>query len=359
MKRLFIVLSLLVVLPTFGQPTPRVSNGQVQTASASAGLEKTVRSLIGQSSDTVWIGYAVPTQSSSRFICCCGNFRDFRNRGGCSGDCRLEDDHGSNFSSDDTPCASAAPATHIFIFLRTQAGKITRVRPFTENCALDARNVSVRWLTDVRDRDSIEFLLSLARSANDLGSSGAGGGALQSIALHENSAADTALEGLLTPNDSSHLREQAAFWIGMERGHHGFEVLQRYIRNDSDERFRKQLTFAISQSSDPESVPELLRSAHQDSSSQVRGQALFWLAQKAGSKMAKEIGDVIDNDPDTDVKKKAVFALTQMPNDEGVTKLIEVASKNRNPTVRREAVFWLGQSGDPRALSYIEQILLK
>ncbi len=364
MKRLFIVLSLAVVLPAFGQPTPRISNAQVQTSTASAGLEKTVRSLIGQSKDTVWIGYAVPTQSSSRFICCCGNFRGFEDRGGCYGGCQLEDDRGSyyrgsNSGLDELTCASAAPPTHVFIFLRTQGGKITRVRPFSANCALDARNVGVRWLTDVRERESIEFLASLARNADDLGSFRADGGALNAIALHQDPAADVALEGFLGPKTPSHSREQAAFWIAVERGHHGFEVLQRTIRNDSDDSFRKQLTFDISQSSDPGSVPELLRSAHQDSSSEVRGQALFWLAQKAGSKMAQEIGDAIDNDPDTDVKKKAVFALTQMPNDEGVTKLIEVASKNHNPIVRKEAIFWLGQSGDPRALSYIEQVLLK
>jgi hypothetical protein len=364
MKRLLVLLSISMVLPAFGQPTPKISNAQVQTSSASAGLEKTVRSLIGRSTGTVWIGYAVPTQTSSRFVCCCGNFRGYDDRGGCSGGCKLDDEHGSYYSSsnsgsDDLTCASAASPTHIFVFLRTQGGKITRVRPFSQNCALDAKNVGVHWLTDVREQESIDLLVSLARKADDLGSFRSDGGALDAIALHDGPAADAALESFLVPNTPSHLREQAAFWVAVERGHHGFEVLQRYIRNDSDEGFRKQLTFAISQNSDPQSVPELLRSAHQDSSSQVRGQALFWLAQKAGSKVSKEIGDVIDNDPDTDVKKKAVFALTQMPNDEGVTKLIVVASKNHNPIVRKEAVFWLGQSGDPRALSYIEQILLK
>ena len=358
MKRLLILLSLAVVLPVFGQPAPKLTNAQVQTVSASGGLQKTIANQVSKSIDIVWIGYAVPTQSSSRFICCCDNFRGFENRESCSGGCRLENERGSYFSSDDSNCAGLTPATHVFVFLRSQNGKITRVRPFSASCALDAKNVQVRWLTDVSDRESIDYLASLVRDDSERGSR-TNDGALNAIALHENSAADAALESFLAPKSPSHLRQQAAFWMGIERGHHGFEVLQRYIRNDSDDRFRKELTFAISQSSDAGSVPELLRSAHQDSSSQVRGQALFWLAQKAGSKMSKEIGDVIDNDPDTDVKKKAVFALTQMPDDEGVTKLIEVASNNRNPVVRKEAVFWLGQSGDPRALSFIEQILLK
>ena len=99
--------------------------------------------------------------------------------------------------------------------------------------------------------------------------------------------------------------------------------------------------------------------AHDDSSSRVRGQALFWLAQKAGKKAVSTITGAIENDPDTEVKKKAVFALSQLPKDEGVPKLIEVAQTNRNPEVRKQAMFWLGQSNDPRALQFFEQILLK
>jgi hypothetical protein len=39
--------------------------------------------------------------------------------------------------------------------------------------------------------------------------------------------------------------------------------------------------------------------------------------------------------------------------------LIQVAKTNRNPVVRKQAIFWLGQSHDPRALDYLEQILSK
>src|SRR4051812_10545863 len=357
MKRLLILISLAVALQAWAQPAPQISNAQTLTSSASAGLEQTVRSLIAQTKGPLWIGYAVPTQSRSRFICCCGNLHDFESRGGCSGGCQLENEHGSFFNSN-KKCADSEPATHVFVFLRAQDGKITKVRPFTPNCPLDAKGVAVHWLTDVQEKQSVEFLAAMARRNTEL-SSRWDGMALDAIALHKDPSADAALESFLVPNTSSKLREQAAFWIAQERGHHGFEVLRKYIRTDADSNFRKNLTFAISQSDDPDSVAELVRSAHQDSSSDVRGQALFWLAQKAGSKVAKDIGDAIDNDPDTDVKKKAVFALTQMPDDEGVTKLIEVASNNRNLTIRKEAIFWLGQSGDPRALAYIEQVLFK
>ena len=37
--------------------------------------------------------------------------------------------------------------------------------------------------------------------------------------------------------------------------------------------------------------------------------------------------------------------------------LIDTARRNRNPAVRKQAVFWLGQSSDPRALTFFEEVL--
>jgi HEAT repeat protein len=103
-------------------------------------------------------------------------------------------------------------------------------------------------------------------------------------------------------------------------------------------------------------VDAIIGVARHDPSAHVRGQALFWLAQKAG-KRAAAITEAIENDPETDVKKHAVFALSQLPKDEGVPLLIQVAHTSGNPAVRKQAMFWLGQSQDPRALAFFEQIL--
>jgi hypothetical protein len=39
--------------------------------------------------------------------------------------------------------------------------------------------------------------------------------------------------------------------------------------------------------------------------------------------------------------------------------LIQVARNNRNAAVRKQAMFWLGQSQDPRAVKFFEEILLR
>jgi hypothetical protein len=102
---------------------------------------------------------------------------------------------------------------------------------------------------------------------------------------------------------------------------------------------------------------ELIALASTGTTASVKGNALFWLAQRAGQKAVGTITAAIENDPDTEVKKKAVFALSQLPKDEGVPLLIQQARTNKNAAVRKQAMFWLGQSKDPRALKFFEEIL--
>ena len=54
-----------------------------------------------------------------------------------------------------------------------------------------------------------------------------------------------------------------------------------------------------------------------------------------------------------------MFALSQLPKDDGVPRLIQVARTHSNAAVRKQAMFWLGQSNDPRALKFFEEILFK
>jgi len=53
----------------------------------------------------------------------------------------------------------------------------------------------------------------------------------------------------------------------------------------------------------------------------------------------------------------ALFGLSQLENHSGVPALLDVARTSRDRELRKQAMFWLGQSGDPRALAFFEEIL--
>jgi hypothetical protein len=148
-------------------------------------------------------------------------------------------------------------------------------------------------------------------------------------------------------------------WLTGVSARASLDWLTRLTTGDAARRLQNQAVVAIGLHADPAALDRLLSFARDSNIPRLRSDALFWVAQRAGAKAMEAVANAIDNDPDTEVKKKAVFALSQMPKDQGVPKMIEVARTNRNPEVRRQAMFWLGQSGDPRALQFFEDVLRK
>lgn len=92
-------------------------------------------------------------------------------------------------------------------------------------------------------------------------------------------------------------------------------------------------------------------------SPRLRQRALVWIARRAESQALGIISQAIDSDPDVDVKRQAVSALGQLPKNDGIPLLIKLARAHTNPVVRKQAMQRLGQSNDPRALSFFEEVL--
>ena len=145
-------------------------------------------------------------------------------------------------------------------------------------------------------------------------------------------------------------------WLTDVRPGDSIDWLNTLATGDSSRRLANNATMAVALHGDQQATDRLIALARSAKSSDVRGTALFWLAQRAGDKAVGTITQALE-DPETEVRKQAVFALSQLPKDEGVPKLIEVARTHRDVAVRKQAMFWLGQSRDPRALTFFEQIL--
>jgi hypothetical protein len=189
------------------------------------------------------------------------------------------------------------PATEILVLARLEARTIVRLRTATPDCEIDAGGVPVVWLDGVKPDDSVAWLTSLVNTIPAAG--------------------------------------------------------ERF------DRVVKPAVLALAMHDGAAATRSLVAIARDHTVSKMRSDALFWLGQRAGTQSVAAITEAIDRDPDTDVKKRAVFALSQLPKDDGVPKLIDVARNNKNAVVRKQAMFWLGQSGDPRALRFFEEVLLK
>jgi type II secretory pathway pseudopilin PulG len=148
-------------------------------------------------------------------------------------------------------------------------------------------------------------------------------------------------------------------WLANVAPRDSVTTLASFLTGNASNRVADGALVALAMHREPAALEQLLSTARSGATSHARGQALFWLSQRAGEKAVGAITDAIRNDPETDVKRRAVFALSQLPKDEGIPRLIDLARSNSNPVVRKQAMFWLGQSRDPRAVKFFEEILLK
>ncbi|HMC32182.1 MAG TPA: HEAT repeat domain-containing protein [Candidatus Angelobacter sp.] len=342
---------------------PKVANAKLQELSAASGLKATVDGLVQKQAGPLWIGYLIPAAAKERTMCCFDSVESIaRQKANCCMGCRMESEKGGSFNGTVSDCSPPEPLPYAFIFFRAEAKQITKVRVYSPDCALDFANLPLYWLEDVKPEQSVELLAGMVVAENAEGTyrkKDPAHQAVMAIAMHDAPAADTALEKMVQPGQRESLRENVAFWLGVERGKKGLELLRKYIKEDPDDRVREKGTFAFSQSKEPEALKELIGMARHDQSPHVRGQAIFWLAQIGSKKEAEQITAAIEDDPDTEVKKKAVFALSQMHDADAVPRLINLARNHKNPVVRKQAIFWLGQANDPRALDFLEEILTK
>jgi len=329
---------------------PRIAAAQMETR-AGANLEREFRARVAAQTAPMWIGYAVPIVTGRYYSCCTSDT--------CCGGCGLESRSQITYQSDEPRGVKLEGAKFLLALFRVENRAVDRIRTFTEDCPLDAGGLPFLWFTGVNVADSVALLASFAdaaekdtaRDVRRLGSAAVG-----SISMHAGDFADSALERFAAANRNEWLRERAISGLG-SRDARGYAVLQRIAREDASDRIRQRAVQALARSDEPAALETVIEAARSDKSPRVRSQALQLLGRKAGARAVGAITAAIDNDPEADVKRRAVQALSQLPRDEGVPLLIQLARTNKDPQVRRQAMTYLGQSRDPRALKFFEEVL--
>jgi hypothetical protein len=219
-----------------------------------------------------------------------------RDAGSCCSGCRLEGKRGDDSFNIGRTSAPLEGPRRLHVLLRVERGRIQRLRAFSQDCAIDVKPLAFVWLDGVTGADSVAYLGALLDADRD-------------------------------------------------------EARERDLPDGP--------LMALSMHKEPGAVDVMIRTAKRHPVARVRSQSLFWLAQTAQRRAGDAIRGAIDDDPETEVKKQAVFALSQLPADEAVPHLMRLARAHANVEVRKQAMFWLGQTGDPRALAFFEDVLTR
>jgi HEAT repeat protein len=315
-------------LPLAAQPKLLV-NAKVDTRTASAGLESQFRALLAAQPQPSWIAYAVP--SAKNYVGC----EYVRENPEVSGVVHLE------------------PPAQVLILYRAEGNAVNRVRVLSPDCEIDAGGAPVHWLTEVQPAQSVALLVSLVAERDRLGE-----GMIGAIAQHGDASADQALDRLVAADQPSSLRQRVVSSMG-SRGRHGFEVLKKLVAGDPDERIRERAISALASSREPEAADLLIATARNDQNPRLRQQAISALSRKPGPAALDAISKTIESDTDPQVRLRAVSALSSLPDGGGVPLLIQLAKTTQNAEIRKRAMSSLGNSRDPRALAFFEDVLKK
>jgi hypothetical protein len=316
-------------LPLAAQPKLLV-NAQLDTKSAAAGLEQTFRPLVTAQPQPAWIGYSVP---SVRSFLGCDYVRDGFTQPGVV---HLE------------------PPDHAVILFRVDGSEIQQIRTLSPDCQIDAGEVTVHWLNDVKPAESVALLNQLAAQRDRYSDN-----AMRAVAIHSDPAAEAALKRYLDPSQPSAVRTRAVGWFGNYRGRSGFEVLKNLATNDLDQHVRERAVSTLGNSREPESIGLLIGIARKDPDPRLRMAAISALNRRSGKTVLDTFQFAIENDPDMSVKRRAVGALQNMPDGEGIPLLIQLARTTKDNEIRKQAMNSLSNSHDMRAVAFFEDVLKK
>lgn len=244
---------LLVASPALAQPA-MLTNAQVRVEAARGNVARVFDARLAATTTPEWIGYEVPIVEGDRFLC----------------------DWNGSGSRPAPTSVKLEGADALYVLYRVDGRAVTRIRMFSEGCAIDAGGLPVTWITGVAASQSVTLLArftvadALRRVAD---------GALAALSMHGDPSATTTLLGVARSGGTSHLRGQALFWVAQRAGERAAPAIAEAIERDPDTEVKKKAVFALSQLPRDEGVPRLIGVAEHHSNTAVRRQAMFWLGQ--------------------------------------------------------------------------------
>lgn len=134
--------------------------------------------------------------------------------------------------------------------------------------------------------------------------------------------------------------------------------LQDVFDRSEDPDIQQQALIALSERNDDEDLKSWFMATAKDTSRSLdaRKMCLFWAAE-SGNMDAGDIRSLYADFDDPELRKQLIYSIAEIDSEAGVDLLIDIARDDPSYEMRQMAIFWLGDSGDPRALEFLEQLL--
>ncbi len=222
----------------------------------------------------------------------------------------------------------------------------------------ETREQAVFWLGQVRSERAVPLLEDLLKNSKDKETKDK---ALFALSQQSSPKAGQILRDFAErESEDEELREQAIFWLGQKHSEDNANYLKGLYGRVKAEALKDKIIFSLSQQRGFGNAEWVMQIALDPKESiEMRKQALFWAGQNGGAS-TEAFASLYDKMTDAEIKEQLIFVLSQRSKDgKALEKLMEIAKTDKDKELRSKAVFWLGQSRDPRAAKFLEDLISK
>ena len=220
----------------------------------------------------------------------------------------------------------------------------------------EVREQAVFWLSQVPGEETVAALDSILRDPKT--DAEIQDKAIFALSQHRSSRAGAILRAFAERRDApSELREKAIFWLGQNRSADNAQFLKDLYKKLENDDLKEKVIFSLSQMGGTDNyrwLMDIALDSHEDI--EIRKKALFW----AGQGNSVDVADLVrlyDSMNDRDMKEQLIFVYSQRREAAALDKLFSIGKNDPDRELRKKAIFWIGQSRDPRAAQFLQELI--
>jgi HEAT repeat protein len=155
-------------------------------------------------------------------------------------------------------------------------------------------------------------------------------------------------------------RAAAVRQLGHFQREDAVDELMKIYKNDANVEVKRAALRALGETKSARVEDKLFEVARGDESMELRRQAIRLLGERVGKRSFDFLSTTAQStDANAEVQVQAVRAIGERHAEESVPLLIKIAKTHPNQMVRKQAIRSLGESGDPRAVEFFKEVLMK
>jgi HEAT repeat protein len=236
---------------------------------------------------------------------------------------------------------------------RTPRGSAKVVEIARASDDLNTRLFAIRFIGELKDPASLDELIRIydADKTKEVRSQ-----ILRALSEREEPRARAKVWDIARTGDTPEMRIEAIRRLGDHKRIGLDELLQLYS-SETNLQIKQALLRAFAESNDPKAQAKLFEIARGNDPMELRGYAIRVLSHKNDAAITEQFVAMYDAEQNDQLKMMLLRAFAESQQKSAVRKLMAIARNDPSVERRKLAVRFLGQSRDPEAMKFLEDLL--